>query len=197
MQPQLIRIRKVLADISMNYINKDDVGDFYRKNKIILSTGSCKSMNDLRDEISVVQHMSAACRAAWSHELKNLPSAWLLRQVKVDWSRSQIFFEMNSIISYYYCSLHDKPVLSMLLYYAYCILRFCIFDPSIYILFQCVRAMSCDSIIANIPIHNCLPSFCFRSDQWPWCLSMSWGSTWLPRIGFIYPHSGTDVLLDG
>ena len=84
MQPQLIRIRKILADISMNYINKDDVSDFYRKNKIILPTGSSKSKNDLDDEISVVQHMSATCRAAWSHELKNLPSAWLLRQVRVD-----------------------------------------------------------------------------------------------------------------
>ena len=84
MQPQLIRIRKVLADISMNYINKDDAGDFYRKNQIILPTGSSKSKNDLNDEISVVQHMSAACRAAWSQELKDLPSAWLLRQVRVD-----------------------------------------------------------------------------------------------------------------
>ena len=84
MQPQLIRIRKVLADISMNYINKDDAGDFYRKNQIILPTGSSKSTNDLNDEISVVQHMSAACRAAWSQELKDLPSAWLLRQVRVD-----------------------------------------------------------------------------------------------------------------
>ena len=84
MQPQLIRIRKVLADISMKYINKDDVGDLYRKNKIILSTVSSKSTNDLRDEISVAQHMSAACRAAWSHELKDLPSAWLLRQVRLD-----------------------------------------------------------------------------------------------------------------
>ena len=84
MQPQLIRIRKVLADISMNYINKDDVSDLYHKNSIILPTGSIKSKNDLTDEISVVQHMSAACRAAWSHELKDLPSAWLLRQVRVD-----------------------------------------------------------------------------------------------------------------
>ena len=84
MQPQLIRIRKVLADISMNYINKDDVSDLYHKNSIILPTGSIKSKNDLTDEISVVQHMSAACRAAWSQELKDLPSAWLLRQVRVD-----------------------------------------------------------------------------------------------------------------
>ena len=84
MQPQLKRIRKVLADISMNYINKDDVSDLYHKNSIILLTGSSKSKNDLTDEISVVQHMSATCRAAWSHELKDLPSAWLLRQVRVD-----------------------------------------------------------------------------------------------------------------
>ena len=88
MQPQLIRIRKVLADISMSYINKDDVGDLYRKKKIILRTGSCKSMNDLTDEMCVVQHMSAACRAAWSHELKDLPSSWLLRQVRLDRSLS-------------------------------------------------------------------------------------------------------------
>ena len=80
MQPQLIRIRKVLADISMNYINKDDASGLSN----IPPTGSSRSKNDLRDEISVVQHMSAACRAAWSHELKNLPSAWLLRQVKLD-----------------------------------------------------------------------------------------------------------------
>ena len=84
MQPQLIRIRKVLADISMNYINKDDVSDLYRKNNIILPTGSSKLKSDLRNQISVVQHMSAACRAAWSHELKDLPSAWLLRQVKLN-----------------------------------------------------------------------------------------------------------------
>ena len=81
MQPQLIRIRKVLADISMNYINKNDVSDLYHKNRVI---SWIKSKNDLTDEISVVQHMSAACRAAWSHELKDLPSAWLLRQVRTD-----------------------------------------------------------------------------------------------------------------
>ena len=88
MQPQLTRIRKVLADISMNYINKDDVSDLYRKNNIILPTGSSKLKSDLKNQISVVQHMSAACRAAWSHELKDLPSAWLLRQVRLDQNRS-------------------------------------------------------------------------------------------------------------
>ena len=84
MQPQLIRIRKVLADISMSYINKDDVSDLYDKNKILSPIGSFNFKDELRDEISVVQHMSAACRAAWSHELKDLPSAWLLRQVRLD-----------------------------------------------------------------------------------------------------------------
>ena len=107
MQPQLIRIRKVLADISMNYINKNDVSDVYHKNKVI---SSCKSKNDLRDEISVVQHMSAACRAAWSHELKDLPSSWLLRQVRVDWIRSQISFESISIIFDYNHFLLVIPV---------------------------------------------------------------------------------------
>ena len=88
MQPQLVRIRKILADISINYINKDDGSDLYDKNKIVSPTGPSKTKNDSRDEISVVQHMSAACRAAWSRELKDLPSAWLLRQVRVDKSRS-------------------------------------------------------------------------------------------------------------
>ena len=68
MQPQLIRIRKVLADVTMNYINIFD--DKLSKNTALERT-----------EISVVQHMSAACRAARSNELRDLPSAWLLRQV--------------------------------------------------------------------------------------------------------------------
>ena len=107
MQPQLIRIRKVLADISMNYINKEEVGNLYHTDKIIQSTGSSKSKNDLRDEISVVQHMSAACRAAWAHELKDLPSAWLLRQVRV---RSQISFETIPTFSSYCYSSHAMAV---------------------------------------------------------------------------------------
>ena len=88
MQPQLVRIRKILADISMSYINKNDVSELYDKNNIILPTGSFNFKDELRDQISVVQHMSAACRAAWSRELKDLPSAWLLRQVRLDKSRS-------------------------------------------------------------------------------------------------------------
>jgi hypothetical protein len=63
MQPQLLRIRSVLADISMNYINRSDGNP------------------DQRDDITVVQHISAACKAARSNELIKLPSAWLLRQV--------------------------------------------------------------------------------------------------------------------
>ena len=76
MQPQLIRIRKVLSDISLNCINRKDENDIGR------STESGRSEVGLRSEISVVQHLSAACRAARSDELKSLPSARLLRQVR-------------------------------------------------------------------------------------------------------------------
>ena len=68
MQPQLLRIRSVLADISMNYINHNHNMKF---------VGAEES-----DEMSVVQYMSAACRASRSKELRYLPAAWLLRQVK-------------------------------------------------------------------------------------------------------------------
>ena len=78
MQPQLKRIRKVLADISMKYINHDG-----GRHHITRPTELGRDKNDLRDEICVAQHMSAACRAAWSRELKDLPSAWLLRQVRM------------------------------------------------------------------------------------------------------------------
>ena len=101
MQPQLRRIRKVLADISMNYINKDDASGLNHKNDIILPTGSSKSKNDLRDEISVVQHMSATCRAAWSQELKDLPSSWLLKQVRLDLNGSQTSFPFIAILPYH------------------------------------------------------------------------------------------------
>jgi hypothetical protein len=69
MQPQLLRIRNVLADISMNYINRQHTS--YSQ-----STPIEKS-----EDISIIQYMSAACRAARSSELHALPSAWLLRQV--------------------------------------------------------------------------------------------------------------------
>ena len=77
MQAQLLRIRRVLADVSLNYIN-------HNENELhTVHTG--KSMNQVKksniDTISVVQHMSAACRAARSKRLKALPAAWLLRQV--------------------------------------------------------------------------------------------------------------------
>ena len=32
-------------------------------------------------QLRIVQHLSAACRAARSKELKNLPAAWILRQM--------------------------------------------------------------------------------------------------------------------
>ena len=71
MQPQLLRIRNVLADISMNYINHPN------------PTNRRQAIADQSDEISVIQYMSAACRASRSAELSSLPAAWLLRQVGV------------------------------------------------------------------------------------------------------------------
>ena len=75
MQPQLIRIRKVLADITLNYINRNNETNYSGVDEPSVSKYGLSS------EISVVQHMSAACRAARSRELECLPSAWLLRQV--------------------------------------------------------------------------------------------------------------------
>jgi hypothetical protein len=68
MQPQLLRIRSVLADISMSYINRYDSS--------AESTG-VKGM----ELIKVIQHTSTACRASRSPELNALPAAKLLRQV--------------------------------------------------------------------------------------------------------------------
>jgi hypothetical protein len=69
MQPQLLRIRSVLSDISMNFINRQH------------DSPHAPAGADKSDDISVIQYMSAACRAARSHELFALPAAWLLRQV--------------------------------------------------------------------------------------------------------------------
>ena len=66
MQPQLLRIRQVLGDISLSLINKEE--------DIIDSKGT--------EDINVVQHMSAACRAARSKQLSTLSASMLLRQVK-------------------------------------------------------------------------------------------------------------------
>ena len=80
MQPQLLRIRRVLADVAMNYINRHDS-----------TYGKIEGVDG--GEICVVQHMSAACRAARSSELRELPSAWLLRQVRED-ERSDIILTL-------------------------------------------------------------------------------------------------------
>ena len=66
MQSQLLRIRSVLADVSMNYINRNH---------------PLEAEEEEREVVSVVQNMSAACRASRSSELNGLPAAWLLRQV--------------------------------------------------------------------------------------------------------------------
>lgn len=73
MQPQLLRIRQVLGDISMSFINRTD--DMVEEDE--------ERRRDA-DDISVVQHMSAACRASRSAELSDLSSSWLLRQVRVN-----------------------------------------------------------------------------------------------------------------
>jgi hypothetical protein len=67
MQPQLLRIRKVLADVSMAYINRHD---------------PMYDVPAIKESVCVVQHMSAACRASRSPELRKLPASWLLRQVR-------------------------------------------------------------------------------------------------------------------
>jgi hypothetical protein len=69
MQSQLLKIRSVLADISMSYINRGD------RNR------DTDTRSDEKEAISVIQYMSAACRAARAPELNALPAAWLLRQV--------------------------------------------------------------------------------------------------------------------
>ena len=71
MQPQLLRIRQVLGDISMSFINRTD--DMIEEDE---------ELRRAVDDISVVQHMSAACRASRSAELSELSSSWLLRQVR-------------------------------------------------------------------------------------------------------------------
>jgi hypothetical protein len=70
MQGQLLRIRAVLADVSMNCINRTD-------------QGLARDINTIHAEhsLSVVQHMSAVCRASRSAELRHLPACWVLRQV--------------------------------------------------------------------------------------------------------------------
>ena len=68
MQSQLLRIRSVLADISMNYINRHDP-----------AYGEVKENDE--GTVCVAQHMSAVCRASRTPELRMLPASWLLRQV--------------------------------------------------------------------------------------------------------------------
>ena len=73
MQSQLRHIREVLADVSMNYISRRDSAE---------AEAQAIKEDTEREVLSVVQNMSAACRAARSNALNSLPAAWLLRQVK-------------------------------------------------------------------------------------------------------------------
>ena len=132
MQPQLIRIRKVLSDVTINYINKNEYiynsrntknnnnnnsnnsnnyskyniqnnnsqkNNFGRNSFLSVST---ENVHSVASEISVVQHMSAACRAARSKELRELPAAWLLRQV-----RELVMYDKNiGIMENEYCTVY-------------------------------------------------------------------------------------------
>ena len=86
MQPQLLRIRRVLADISMAFINRDD-----------LSPEEKEMRNN--DDVSVVQHMSATCRAARSADLKDLSSSWLLQKVRTYIQHSDIVSNEQHLFS--------------------------------------------------------------------------------------------------
>jgi hypothetical protein len=70
MQPQLRQIRRVLTDVSMDYLNKK-------------TTAKGDEEDEEVQELRVIQHMSAACRASHDTLTQNLPSAWLLRQVRI------------------------------------------------------------------------------------------------------------------
>ena len=83
MQPQLLRIRKVLSDVSMSYINRKDDNTGIEIGELRSSARGGPNESNFKSELSVVQHLSAACRAAWSDELNSLPTAWLLRQVRL------------------------------------------------------------------------------------------------------------------
>ena len=116
MQSQLLRIRGVLADVAMKYINRHDSEYKIATKDIAIASDIC-----------VVQHMSAACRAARSPELKDSPSAWLLRQVE------------NSEISYFSCILfngdidtHRKVNAALYIYYLTC-LAYCQLCPPLFI----------------------------------------------------------------
>ena len=86
MQTQLVNIRKVLADVSLNYINRAS------------RDGDARIQEDAND-VRVVQHTSAACTASRSPELRDLPSAWLLRQVKSLLSFVYYFISSTFIMS--------------------------------------------------------------------------------------------------
>lgn len=92
MQPQLMRIRSVLADISINCLNNQD------------------EWGNSVDEsvINVVQHMSAVCRASRSIELRDLPASWLLSQVSKPFlvTAHDLFAGMCLFLRLQNCILH-------------------------------------------------------------------------------------------
>jgi hypothetical protein len=71
MQPQLRQIRSVLTDVSMDYLNRKTTAK------------EDEDEEEELEELRVIQHMSAACRASHDESIQNLPSAWLLRQARI------------------------------------------------------------------------------------------------------------------
>jgi hypothetical protein len=58
-----------MTDVSIHYLNRHEESKW--------------GENEQEEEegLRVVQHMSAACRASYEDSVRELPSAWLLRQV--------------------------------------------------------------------------------------------------------------------
>ena len=76
MQPQLRVIRSVFADICLTHINRaSDAIDHD------VEEATTSHFDERASQLRIVQHLSGACRAARSKELKNLPAAWILRQM--------------------------------------------------------------------------------------------------------------------
>ena len=139
MQPQLQRIRSVLVDVSMNSINKidddvhasnNDMNAVFRGERTGTGTGvragvrvrgegdavAAQQQQEDNDDFKVVQVLSPACRAAWTPELKFLPAAHLLRQVRTDHSFSFSFsFSPITILCYLLSHHYASPTVLYLL----------------------------------------------------------------------------------
>ena len=73
--------------VGVNSLRKQ-ITDIHRVFKTTLAQlirdGSCHESNNDNKNICICQHLLGACRVAYSHELKDLPSARLLRELDDD-----------------------------------------------------------------------------------------------------------------